>query len=265
MPARRYPVLAAKPTRSAKRIDAPRATGRLDAVAPECRRPRNRFAAIMATRMRNTRDILAVLFDWDGTLIDSWSADANAYLAMFGIFGIPWGMAEFERHYSPNWHRIYRAAAIPRHRWPEADAHWLRAYRKYQIHLLPGARRILETLRGQYKLGLVTSGHRDRVQPQLRLHKVTSFFAARVFCEDAARRKPDPAALRVVMACLRVDAAACVYVGDSPEDIEMAHRAGMRAVAVLGPSPTRRTVAAALPDGLLWSLAELPAWLREQT
>jgi len=219
----------------------------------------------MAARMRNTKRVRAVLFDWDGTLIDSWHADANAYLAMFEILGIPWGMAEFERHYSPNWHRMYIAAAIPRSRWREADGHWLRAYRNYQIHLVPGARRILETLRGQFRLGLVTSGHRARVQPQLSVHKVTSLFAARVFCEDAARRKPDPAPLRVAMARLRVAAEDCIYVGDSPEDIEMAHRAGMRAVAVLGPSPTRRTVAAALPDVLLWSLTELPTWLRERT
>jgi len=33
--------------------------------------------------------------------------------------------------------------------------------------------------------------------------------------------------------------AACVYVGDSPEDLEMARRAGVRPIAVLGPFPTR--------------------------
>jgi HAD superfamily hydrolase (TIGR01509 family) len=227
--------------------------------------PRIRFAAIMAARMLHTKPVRAVLFDWDGTLINSWHADANAYLKMFRTFGIPWGMAEFERHYSPNWHRMYMAAAIPRRRWVEADGHWLRAYRNYHIRLLPDARRVLKALRGRFKLGLVTSGQRARVQPQLSFHKATSFFPVRVFCEDAARRKPDPAPLRVAMRRLRVTAADCIYVGDSPEDIQMAHRAGMRAVAVLGTSPTRHTVAAALPDVLLWSLAELPAWLHEQT
>jgi phosphoglycolate phosphatase len=215
-------------------------------------------------RMRDTKPLRAVLFDWDGTLIDSWPADANAYLAMFGILGIRWGLVELERFYSPNWHQIYRAAAIPRRRWPEADRYWFRAYQHDHAQLVPQAGHILDALRKRYTLALVTSGSRKRVEPQLRAHNLRSLFAACVFCEDAPRRKPDPAPLRVALARLHLAAADCLYVGDSPEDVEMAHRAGMRAIAVLGPSPTRHTVAAALPDVLLCSLAELPAWLREQ-
>jgi beta-phosphoglucomutase-like phosphatase (HAD superfamily) len=51
-----------------------------------------------------------VLFDWDGTLIDSYHADTSAYLAMFKEMGIPWGQDELEKHYSPNWYEVYRAA-----------------------------------------------------------------------------------------------------------------------------------------------------------
>ena len=54
-----------------------------------------------------------VLFDWDGTLLNSFEADANAYMQMFGALGMSWSLAELKRHYSPNWHRVYRAAGLP--------------------------------------------------------------------------------------------------------------------------------------------------------
>jgi phosphoglycolate phosphatase-like HAD superfamily hydrolase len=59
-----------------------------------------------------------------------------------------------------------------------------------------------------------------------------------------------------------LDPAACVYVGDSPEDLEMARRAGVRPIAVLGPFPTEARLRAANPDLLLNSITELPAALR---
>ena len=67
-------------------------------------------------RMANKqkRSVEGVLFDWDGTLIDSYHADSSAYLAMFKEMGIHWGVKEFEKNYSPNWYHVYRAAGLPR-------------------------------------------------------------------------------------------------------------------------------------------------------
>jgi phosphoglycolate phosphatase-like HAD superfamily hydrolase len=61
---------------------------------------------------------------------------------------------------------------------------------------------------------------------------------------------------------LSLKPSACVYVGDSPEDLEMAKRAGVRAIAVLGPFPTEKRLRAARPDFLLESIRELPEALK---
>ena len=71
-----------------------------------------------------------ILFDWDGTLLDSFQADSQAFLAMFREIGIAWGIEDLERHYSPDWYRMYRAARLPRARWEEADRIWGKHYRK---------------------------------------------------------------------------------------------------------------------------------------
>jgi len=203
-----------------------------------------------------------VLFDWDGTLIDSYAADSSAYLAMFREMGIPWGLKELARHYSPNWYRVYRAAKLPRARWDDADRAWRAQYAKHSPRLIAGARQVLVRLGRAHHLGLVTSGDRDRVTQQLRAFRLTRLFGARVCSGDTPEKKPHPAPLRLALGQLRLEPSACVCVGDSPEDLQMAKSAGVRAIAVLGPFPTEKRLRAAKPEFLLESIRELPEVLK---
>ena len=202
-----------------------------------------------------------VLFDWDGTLLNSYAADSAAYLAMFRELEIPWGLAELERYYSPNWHNIYRAANLPRGKWKTAERLWRVHYARHAPKLLPGARRVLSLLGRRHALGLVTSGNCDRVRRQLRSFRLWNRFEAHVCSEDTRARKPHPAPLRLAMRRMGLRPGETVYVGDSPEDLEMARNAGVRAIAVLGPFPTERRLRAAKPEVLLKSIEELPAAL----
>jgi HAD superfamily hydrolase (TIGR01509 family) len=204
----------------------------------------------------------AVLFDWDGTLLNSYQADLRAYLSMFHALGIDWTERELAQHYSPNWLRVYRAAKLPRSQWTEADRLWTRAYQLENPPLLTGARRIVRLLAQKFDLGIVTSGNRPRVRRQLRKLELASYFSACVCSEDAARRKPHPAPLQLALQRLRRAPENCVYVGDTAEDIEMARRAGVRAIGVLGPFPTAARLRAAKPEVLLHSVQELPRYLR---
>jgi phosphoglycolate phosphatase len=202
-----------------------------------------------------------VLFDWDGTLLDSFEADAQAYLHMFRALGMSWSIEELKRHYSPDWYRVYRAARLPRAKWEEADRLWMRYYRRNQPKLQPGARRVLRTLERRFTLALVSSGSGARVRRQLREHKVAPLFRTKICGEDAPRRKPHPAPLQMALGRLRLSAPACVYVGDAPEDVEMARRAKVRAIGVLGGSPVPERLLAASPDDVIYTINELPALL----
>jgi HAD superfamily hydrolase (TIGR01509 family) len=207
---------------------------------------------------RRRQPLEGVLFDWDGTLIDSYHADASAYLAMFQEMGIPWGLEELEKNYSPNWYHVYRLAGLPRKRWEEADRVWRTHYAKHRPKLIAGARQVLDKLRGGHSLGLVTSGDRDRVTRQLREFRLTRIFSARVCQGDTTRKKPHPAPLRLALRQMELDPSACAYVGDAPQDVEMARRAGVHAIGVLGPFPTEKRLRAARPQLLIGSIEELP-------
>jgi phosphoglycolate phosphatase len=209
----------------------------------------------------NLSQLRGVLFDWDGTLLNSYAADSAAYLAMFRELEIPWGLEELERHYSPDWYSVYRAANLPRQKWKTAEKLWQVHYARHAPQLLPGARRVLSLLARRHALGLVTSGSRERVVRQLRTFGLWERFLARVCSEDTRVKKPHPAPLRLAMRQMGLRARETVYVGDSPEDMEMARSAGVRAIAVLGPFPTEKRLRAAKPEVLLESIAELPTAL----
>lgn len=213
----------------------------------------------MATATFHAR---AVLFDWDGTLLNSYDSDARAYLSMFRALGIPWTVEDLNRHYSPNWLRVYEAAQIPREKWAEADRLWHQAYENESPALLPGARDVIQSLCSRFRLGIVTSGSGERVRRQLHDFQLASSFSVCICCEDAPRRKPDPAPLEIALKEIGARPQESLYVGDSPEDIQMARGAGVRAIGVFGPFPTAERIRALQPDALLDSIAELPPLLR---
>ena len=211
--------------------------------------------------MPDKKKLAAVIFDWDGTLLDSYRADSQAYLSMFRELGIPWGTRELDRHYSPDWYNVYRAAGIPETRWMEADKVWRTHYAEHRPALMAGAKELLTELKRRHRLGLVTSGDRERVEDQLREFALLRTFRARVCGGETERNKPDPGPLLAVLKKMKLSADECVYVGDTPEDIVMSRGAGVRAIAVLGPFPTEKRLREAQPEFLLEKLGELPELL----
>ena len=199
----------------------------------------------------------AVLFDWDGTLVDSAEKTYACYVRVFAAFGIGYDRAAFERTYSPDWYRTYEEVGLPREHWRDADARWISCYETEPSLLLPGAREALERLAGRgLALGLVSSGDGARVRREVRALGVEGFFGAVVCGGETARRKPDPEPLLVALQRLGVAPAAAAYVGDSPEDVAMARSAGAFAVGVPGGFPNRQALAASRPDVLAPSLDE---------
>jgi HAD superfamily hydrolase (TIGR01549 family) len=193
----------------------------------------------------------AVLFDWDGTLVNTAEASYRCYEKLFRSYGIGFDRDAFRRTYSPNWHLTYSALGLAEDRWPEADARWLEHYCEEEVVLLEGARDGLLRVRDAgLRAGLVTSGDRVRVSRELADLGVADLFQALVCAEDTVQRKPRPEPLLLALDKMRLAPGAAVYIGDSPEDVQMAQAAGVRAVGIPGGFPNRDALAAARPDVL---------------
>jgi HAD superfamily hydrolase (TIGR01509 family) len=198
----------------------------------------------------------AVLYDWDGTLVDSAAKSFRCYVRVFSEYGIRYDRQQYQQTYTPDWYRTYEAVGLPRECWPAADALWTHCYEQEPSELVPGARTVLERMdsRGIVQ-GLVSSGDRPRVRREIRDFGLEGYFGSAVICGgDTVRRKPDPEPLLVGLNRLGVGPDEAAYVGDSPEDVAMAKAARVFAVGIPGGFPNRDALAAAEPDLLVSDL-----------
>ena len=207
--------------------------------------------------LSRSRELQAVLFDWDGTLVDTAEANYRCYLKLFGSYGITFDRDAFRRTYSPNWYLTYSALGLPEERWGEADGRWLDHYCREEVALIPGAREAVSRVRAAgLRAGVVTSGDRVRVGRELAALDMARLFEVVVCSEDIVHRKPHPEALLLALDRLAIAPAQAAYVGDSPEDVQMARAAEVMAVGIPGGFPNRDALEASRPEVLAPSLGE---------
>ncbi len=205
------------------------------------------------------KESTAILFDWDGTLLDSFPAGYRASIAVLRHYGIEVDRERFLETYSPNWYESYEKLGVPREEWDKADQMWRRTYREESSDPFPFVVEMLDRLRDAgLTLGIVTAGNRDRVRRELGHHGLEAFFATIVCFEDTEEKKPHPAPLTLALEQLDVAPAATVYVGDRPEDIVMGRRVGAYTIAVESEYGPRSVLEEAEPDLILPNAGHIP-------
>ena len=212
---------------------------------------------------------LGVVFDLDGTLIDSRldiASSANHALAAHGLQTL--SIEEISRYVGDGARWLLARAARLEHDAPALDALLATFVAHYAEHptdhtqLLPGAREVLAQL-GHLPLALCTNKPRaitDRVLENLQL---SAPFRVVIGGGDLPKNKPDPLPLRHIAEQLGLRASELVMVGDGAQDIGCAKAAGARAIGVEGGMQGNALLIASEPDVLLKSLFELPAALEQ--
>ncbi len=209
-----------------------------------------------------------LVFDWDGTLIDSADAIATCIQEAARDLGLTVPDAERARHVIGLGLRDALAHVVPElppseyGRMAERYRHHFLA-RDAALPLFAGARDLLETLQARrHRLAIATGKSRIGLARALEHLGVGGFFAA-TRCADQCAPKPAPDMLIELMQELATDPARTLMIGDTAHDLAMAANAGVAAVAVgYGAHPAKQ-LAALEPLALAGSTAELAAWLDE--
>lgn len=185
----------------------------------------------------------AILFDLDGTLIDTSgdiAAALDALLAERGRTALGESVARGLVGDGARVliHKGWRAAGAPTPSPAELDALTARWFTIYEADIArmsrpyPGVVETLSTLRARGKKLAVVTNKADRPAVKLLAAlKLDGFFDA-VVGGDVPFRKPDPRHVRVGLAALGVAAPDALFVGDSPNDARAARAAGLRFLAV---------------------------------
>jgi len=126
---------------------------------------------------------------------------------------------------------------------------------RHQLTVFPEAEPMLQALRQQFLLGVITNGNADVQRVGL-----ADYFHFALRAEDIGIAKPDARLFQEALQRGGVDAAAAVHIGDHPgDDIAGAQQAGLRAVWF---NPTGKAwEGETLPDAQIRNLAELPELL----
>jgi beta-phosphoglucomutase len=185
----------------------------------------------------------AVLFDFDGVLVDSepvhWACWSDV-LAPLGVV-LDW---EFYRDHcigidDREMLRMMATRSSPVRDWEELWARYpdkrelFRGRMAAQPPFAAELAGLLEALRGQVKLAVVTSSGRSEVEPLLAAGHLLPYFDTLVCARDAARHKPFPDPY--LLAAERLNARRPLVVEDSAAGIEAGRAAGFEVLAVASP------------------------------
>jgi pyrophosphatase PpaX len=206
--------------------------------------------------------IQTVLFDLDGTLIDSIRLILDSYHHTLAAHGVPPRADE-------DWLRgVGTPLSVQFAEWRD-DLGKLEAmvatYRAYNlahhdrmVTVYPGVVAAIEAIRAAgRRTGLVTSKNRQGALRGLTLVRLEAMMDVLVCADEVTNPKPHPEPVEKAVALLGADPATTVYVGDSIHDMVSGRAAGVRTAAALWGPFGREHLALATPDYWLETPADL--------
>ena len=206
-----------------------------------------------------------VVFDWDGTLIDSHSAIVECMQEASRELGLPIPERERASHViGLGLHDAMRIVApgLPAPRYPEFIDAYRRHFRAREdtMRPFPGMAQLVGSLQGERTLAIATGKSRRGLDRALKATGLQRHFRASR-CADETSPKPHPAMLLELMEELHFTAGQVVMIGDTSHDMQMAAAAGVDAVAVSYGAHSRQELLACRPLHCVSSVEELREWL----
>ncbi len=209
-----------------------------------------------------------IVFDWDGTVMDSTAAIAGSIQAACRGLALPvpddetarqvigLGLEQALRRAVPN---------IPESKRPDLMALYRHHFivQSESIPLYEGARETIDELhKAGYLLAVATGMSRAGLERALNASGLKKYFHA-TRTADVAFSKPDPAMLLELIKELAVDTKRTLMVGDTTHDLLMAQNANVDAVGMLHGAHLPEQLRALKPLALVEDFAELRTWLKD--
>jgi beta-phosphoglucomutase len=188
----------------------------------------------------NDANHYAVIWDMDGTLVDTAELHFAAWSAVAKEANLPFSRADFASTFG--WRNPEILRQLYGNRFSDQqiadlgqrkEEQYRAAGRRQGVEPLPGVRALVQSLRqAGFKQAIGSSAPRANLDLILKLTKLAPFFDALVSMDDTDRGKPDPQVFLVAAQRLRVSPSRCVVVEDAVVGVQAAKAGGMKCVAV---------------------------------
>jgi phosphoglycolate phosphatase len=208
-----------------------------------------------------------LVFDWDGTLLDSAGAIVDAIKAACRDLDLPeppderarhvigLGLGDALRHAVPELSEQHYPQMVDRYR-----HHYLS--RDHELQLFAGAIELIAELsEAGFLLAVATGKSRMGLDRALKTSGLGRYFKASR-CADECFSKPHPQMLEELMLEFAVPPERTLMIGDTTHDLQMARNAGVAALAVSYGAHPAAVLDALEPLARLPKVEELAAWLR---
>jgi phosphoglycolate phosphatase len=208
-----------------------------------------------------------LVFDWDGTLLDSAAAIVRSIQAACRDLNLPEPTDERARHVIGLGLRDALQHALP----DLPEAHYPQLVERYRHHylardhellLFAGARELIgELVEAGFLLAVATGKSRLGLKRAFEHSGIGHCFHASL-CADECFSKPHPQMLYELMDELSVGAERTLMIGDTTHDLQMARNAGVSALAAGYGAHAASALDALAPLARLQAIAEMAEWLR---
>ncbi|KQP94349.1 HAD family hydrolase [Methylobacterium sp. Leaf113] len=188
-----------------------------------------------------TKTVRAVIFDIDGTLLDSVDLHAQAWVDAFAHFGVTVSHDQARSQIGKGGDQLLPVFLDAERVEREGEA--IEAYRSDlfkrdylpKVKPFPGVRALFQHLKGEgITLALASSGKGSEVAHYQSLLEIEDLTDVVVSSDDVERSKPFPDIFQAALTKLApLSAEAAIVIGDTPYDAEAANKAGLRTVGVL--------------------------------
>jgi HAD superfamily hydrolase (TIGR01509 family) len=182
----------------------------------------------------------AVIFDVDGTLVDSVDLHARAWQEAFAHFGHQVEFSAVRSQIGKGGDQlmpVFLSKTEIDRRGQEIEEYRSKLYKQRylpKVHSFPEVRQLIECIKGNgLQVVLASSAKSDELQTYKRIAGIEDLIDEETSADDAAKSKPHPDIFKAALDRLGVVASEAIVVGDSPYDAQAAGKIGLRTIGVL--------------------------------
>jgi len=207
-----------------------------------------------------------IVFDWDGTVMDSTAVIARSIQSASSDLALPVPTDEVARHVIGLGLEQALRYAVPdceAHQYADLVARYRHHFfsQENEMPLFPGAEELMSQLRDDgYFLAVATGKNRNGLDRALKNSNMAKYFHT-TRTADQTVSKPDPTMLNEILEELEVSAPRALMVGDTTHDLQMAINAGMASLAMTHGAHPADQLLELKPLAMLNDFSELNLWL----